>query len=95
MPISIAPLDRRAVMGRIAWPAGSAATAVLLPVSLLEAGEVCAAVATPQYPDPCGDWTVDDMCSAYPPYACDIRRGTLRHAPLTAQVAPADQAWVA
>ncbi|HUG73012.1 MAG TPA: hypothetical protein VMK82_06300 [Steroidobacteraceae bacterium] len=95
MSLSIAPLDRRAFMCRVVWTAGSAVTAALLPVSLLEAGEVCAAVATPQYPDPCGDWTVDDMCSAYPPYAYDIRPGTLRHAPLTAQVAAADQAWVA
>jgi hypothetical protein len=95
MPVPLASLDRRAFIGSIACSAGSAAAAVMLPVSVLEAGEVCVAVGTPHYPDPCADWTLDDMCTAYPPYAFDIRRGTLRRASISAQVAAADEAWVA
>jgi hypothetical protein len=95
MPVSTETLDRRAFIGHIACSAAGAAAAVLLPVSLLEAGEVCATVGSPQYPDPCGDWTVDDMCSSYPPYAFNICPATHRHAPMSAPVAAVDQAWVA
>jgi hypothetical protein len=56
-------LDRRAFLNRVAVSVGGVAIAAALPVSLLQASPVCAAR------DPCGDWTVDDMCGAYPPYA--------------------------
>lgn len=84
---------RRGFLIRIAATAGGATAASLLPVSLLQAGEVCAAVATPGYADPCGDWTLDDMCSAYPPYAFDIRRGAARNAAPAAPIAPVDAMW--
>ena len=59
-----APLDRRAFLGRVAVSVGGVAIASTLPVSLLEASPAaCTAF------DPCGDWTLDDMCGAYPPYA--------------------------
>lgn len=88
-------LDRRSFMGRIALSAGGAAAASVLPVSLLQAREVCAAVAAPGHPDSCGDWTLDDICTAYPPYASDIRRSSVPHAEPTAEVAEADRMWVA
>lgn len=74
------PLDRRAFLGRIALSVGGVAVASALPVSLLEASpSVCTAF------DPCGDWTVDDMCGAYPPYAfrrdADQPRDARREAP--------------
>jgi hypothetical protein len=55
--------DRRRFLGRIALSVGGIAVATALPVSLLQASPACLAY------DPCGDWTLDDMCSAYPPYA--------------------------
>jgi hypothetical protein len=56
-------LDRRAFLNRVALSVGGVAVASALPVSLLQASPACLAS------DPCGDWTVDDMCTAYPPYA--------------------------
>lgn len=65
-------IDRRAFLGRIVVTAGGVAIGAALPVSLLEASPACLPL------DPCGDWTVDDMCLAYPPYAfrrdSDVRR---------------------
>jgi hypothetical protein len=59
-----ATLDRRAFLGRFALSVGGVAVSAALPVSLLEASPAaCMAF------DPCGDWTLDDMCGAYPPYA--------------------------
>jgi hypothetical protein len=57
-------LDRRAFLGRVALSVGGVAVASALPVSLLEASPAACG-----FQDPCGDWTVDDMCNAYPPYA--------------------------
>lgn len=88
-------LDRRSFLGRIAISAAGASAASVLPVSLLQAREVCAAVAPRGYPDPCGDWMLDDICNAYPPYASDIRRSPVLHAMPTAALADADRMWVA
>jgi hypothetical protein len=55
--------DRRRFLGQVALSVGGIAVASALPVSLLQAGPACMAH------DPCGDWTLDDMCGAYPPYA--------------------------
>lgn len=89
------PMDRRNFLGSIVVTAGGAAVTALVPVSLLEAREACAAVAVGGHADPCGDWTLDDMCNAYPPYAFDIRRAVAPHVPATAPVADADRQWVA
>ena len=56
-------LDRRAFLNRVAVSIGGIVVGAAMPVSLLQASPVCSAF------DPCGDWTVDDMCGAYPPYA--------------------------
>lgn len=93
-------LDRRSFLGRIAVSAGGATAASMLPVSmlpvsLLQAREVGAAVAAPGYPESSGDWTLDDICNAYPPYASIITRSPVPHAGPTAEVAAADRMWVA
>jgi len=87
------PMDRRRFLGSIVVTAGGAAVTSLAPVSLLQARQAGAAVAACGYADPCGDWTVDDMCNAYPPYAFDIRRAVAPHVPAVA-VADADRQWV-
>jgi hypothetical protein len=89
------PMDRRTFMGRIVVSASGAGVACLLPASLLQAGEACALVGASSWPDPCGDWTLDDICNAYPPYAFDIRRSVTTQAPLQALVADIDRLWVA
>lgn len=93
-------MDRRSFMGRIAITAGGGVAASVLPASLLQAGEssarvmTAACVATPRHPDSCGDWTLDDMCNAYPGYAYDVSPATPQ--PLqAADVADIDRMWVA
>lgn len=56
--------ERRAFLQRVVVSVGGVVVASALPVSMLEASPVCLAA------DPCGDWTLDDQWSAYPPYAC-------------------------
>ena len=59
------PLEpaRRAFLSQVMLSVGGIAVASALPVSMLQASPVCIAR------DLCGDWQLDDMCSAYPPYA--------------------------
>ena len=74
-------LDRRRFLGQVTLTVGGVAFSG---VSLLE--------AAPAYADPCGDWTVDDMCGAYPPYAFDT--GAARPHTVPAQGAGADRYWI-
>lgn len=92
-------MDRRNFMGRIAISAGGGIAASVLPSFLLQAGEASArvataCVATPLYPDGCGDWKLDDICNAYPGYAYDVRRGSAAPAAMT-DAADVDRMWVA
>jgi hypothetical protein len=89
------PMDRRRFLGSVVVTAGGSAITALVPVSLLRAREASAAIAACSCADPCGDWTVDDMCNAYPPYAFDIRRAVAPHVPAASRVAEADRPWVA
>jgi hypothetical protein len=95
-----APMDRRSFIGRIAISAGGGLATSVLPASLLHAGEaasdvISACVATPPCLDSCGDWTLDDMCSAYPGYSYDVRGAGVSEPPLLAGVADVDRMWVA
>jgi hypothetical protein len=92
--MSSKPMDRRTFMGSIAVTAGGGVAASLLPVSLLQAGEITPGVATPRYPDPCGDWTLDDMCSAYPGYSFDFRGPEARQVAEIRGFAAIDRMWV-
>lgn len=84
-------LDRRTFLGRVSITVGGVAVAAVLPVSLLQAAPARLACAVH---DPCGDWTVDDMCAAYPPYSFRIDSGVPRSGRISAQVAAVDQNWV-
>jgi hypothetical protein len=92
--MSSKPMDRRTFMGRVAVTASGGVAVSLLPVSLLQAGEVAAGIAMPAGPDRCGDWTLDDICNAYPGYAYDYRRTAAPRVPLAAAVADVDRMWV-
>lgn len=89
------PIDRRGFLGGIVVTAGGAVVTALVPASLLQAREAGAVLAACRFADPCGDWTVDDMCTAYPPYAFDIPRAVAPHVPDAAPAAEADRQWVA
>jgi hypothetical protein len=85
-------LDRRSFLGGVTLTVGGAVVTSLLPVSLLQAAP--AAGLACGYQDPCGDWTVDDMCGAYPPYAFRVDTGIPHAGRMTAHVEPVDQMWV-
>lgn len=76
--------DRRRFLGQVTMSFGGVTLAAIAPLSLLE--------AAPAYADPCGDWTVDDMCGAYPPYAFDT--GASRPHTVPAPGAGADHYWI-
>jgi hypothetical protein len=56
--------ERRSFLGKVVVSVGGIAAGSLLPASLLQASPACIAAT-----DLCGDWTLDDICTAYPPYA--------------------------
>ena len=86
-------LDRRAFLGRVTVTVGGIAVAALAPVSLLQASETSRFPACVMH-DPCGDWQLDDMCAAYPPYSFHVAPAVPQSGSLTAQVEPIDRAWV-
>jgi len=87
--------NRRRFLGQVTLSAGGVLLAGLAPVSLLEASPAACLVHASVYPDACGDWTVDDMCSAYPPYAFDTGPSTPHTVANFDGVAGADRHWVA
>jgi hypothetical protein len=81
-------LDRRQFLGSVGFVAGSAALGSSLPVSLLQAATpVCAA-------DACGDWQLDDICIAYPPYSMPMKSAVCA-ATAIADFDPIDSHWIA
>jgi hypothetical protein len=85
-------LNRRAFLGQMSLSMGGVAVATLAPISLLEAAPMCAVSA--ELADPCGDWTVDDMCMAYPPYAFAVPPAPAHTQPMTTGVSDIDRYWV-
>jgi hypothetical protein len=87
--------ERRRFLGQMTLTAGGLVLAGFAPVSLLQAAPVACLVDASMYPDPCGDWNVDDMCSAYPPYAFNTGPSTPHTVGYVDTVAGADHHWVA
>jgi hypothetical protein len=86
--------SRRFFLGQMTLTVGGTAVAALLPASLLQAAPSCDAGPQVAYPDPCGDWRLDDMCSAYPPYTFRVHRGYAQHRPIHHLAADIDRDWV-
>ncbi len=90
--------DRRQFLGQLTLAVGGialsgASLARIAPGSLLAAAPACLVDAA-AYPDACGDWTVDDMCGAYPPYAFDTRAARPHSVPLAGDGVAADHHWI-
>lgn len=90
--------DRRRFLNSASLSVAGVAVGSLVPVSLLQAAPLCVApgmTAAAGFADPCGDWQLDDICLAYPPYA--FRTGAAR--PHTRPTAAADHGadwhWIA
>ncbi|HXC60080.1 MAG TPA: hypothetical protein VN645_12235 [Steroidobacteraceae bacterium] len=64
--------SRRQFLGRVTYTIGGV-TLASCPVSLLQAAPSACLVDAKAWPDACGDWQLDDICLAYPPYAMAAR----------------------
>jgi hypothetical protein len=85
--------DRRRFLGQVTLSLGGVALGGLVPVSLLEAAPAACLVDASIYPDPCGDWQLDDMCGAYPPYAFNTGPARAHTLPSDFE-AGADRHWI-
>ena len=84
--------DRRLFLTRASWIVGGVAVGGMAPLSLLQTAPAACYVNAGLYPDACGDWTVDHVCTAWPPYSYDISPSRTLHQPL--QAADVDRHWV-
>jgi hypothetical protein len=82
---------RRTFLMQSGWIVGGAAVAAAWPVSLLAATPSACLVDASHYPDACGDWTVDHVCSHWPPYAFDT--GAARPHTVASNVNDAGADW--
>ena len=87
-------MDRRQFLGNFSITIGGTTLAGLLPASLLQAATPAACLVNASaWPDPCGDWQLDDICNAYPPYAMHLRPAVAAAA-LLLEAEPVDRHWV-
>lgn len=87
-------LPRRQFLGQVTLSFAGVALGSLAPVSLLQAAPAACLVDASAWPDACGDWQLDDMCNAYPPYAEPVRPAAVGVTPPAAHAA-IDAHWVA
>lgn len=85
---------RRRFLGQVTLSVGGVALANFAQASLLVAPASCVQVAA-GFSDPCGDWTLDDMCGAYPPYAFHTGSAVPHSRPADVLRGGADWHWVA
>jgi len=95
MKYQAAKLLRREFLGRVSITVGGTALAAMLPASLLQAATPTAClVNAAAWPDPCGDWQLDDVFMAYPPYSLHPAAAVPASHAMSANVAAIDQHWV-
>lgn len=85
--------ERRRFLGGMSLSLAGVAAGGLVPASLLQAAPQCAALAA-GHADPCGDWQLDDICLAYPPYAFRTGEVPAHTQPAAAAAHGADWHWV-
>jgi hypothetical protein len=89
---AIQSFDRRAFLLQ-SMTVGGVMVAGALPASLLAATPSACLVDASRYPDTCGDWTVDHVCSHWPPYAYDTGAARPNTLPQGADRTGADWHW--
>jgi hypothetical protein len=87
-------MQRRQFLEHVTITVGGAALGAMLPVSLLQARSSACLVNAAAYPDACGDWQLDDICLAYPPYALPMQAAVPATSAMSAVVEPIDSQWV-
>jgi hypothetical protein len=86
-------IERRRFLGGISLSFAGVAAGSMVPVSLLKAAPQCAVLAIGAT-DPCGDWQLDDICLAYPPYAFRTGAMPAHTRPAALDACGADWHWV-
>jgi hypothetical protein len=86
-------MGRRTFLTQAGWCVSGAALSGAIPSALFAVTPGACYVNAAAYPDTCGDWTVDHVCSAWPPYSFDTGPAPPHTSPLQAAVL-ADQYWV-
>jgi hypothetical protein len=87
-------LPRRDFLGKVTVTAGGMALSGLLPATLLQAAAPAACLVDARaWPDPCGDWRLDDVFTAYPPYSLHPAAAVPAATAISADVA-VDRHWV-
>jgi hypothetical protein len=81
---------RRAFLGKVTVSVGGVTLGGLLPASLLQAAPAACLVDAARFSDPCGDWQLDDVFTAYPPYSLHPASPVPREARIGAGVDPVD-----
>jgi hypothetical protein len=85
-------MQRREFLLQSGWMLAGLAVSAAFPASLLAATPAACYVDASRYPDACGDWTVDHVCSHWPPYTFDTGAARPHTQPL--DVAAIDRHWV-
>ncbi|MEO6078553.1 MAG: hypothetical protein ABIQ86_02080 [Steroidobacteraceae bacterium] len=86
MKATACDMDRRSFLGSVSFVAGGAALSSWLPISLVQAAPACVT-------DACGDWQLDDICIAYPPYSLHMKSAVC-HATVHPEFEPVDSHWI-
>jgi hypothetical protein len=86
--------SRRRFLGQVTLTVGGIAVSGFAQASLLEAC-LAPAVMASGYVDPCGDWQLDDIFAAYPPYAFATGAAVPHTRPAAMAHTGADWHWLA
>jgi hypothetical protein len=86
--------ERRAFLMQGSWLVGGLTLSSSFAGSLLAGTTGACLVNAALYPDPCGDWTVDHVCAAWPPYAFHTGPAQPHNSPLNASMADVDRHWL-
>lgn len=88
-------LPRREFLGKVGVTVGGMSVAAWLPVSLLQGATPSSCLVNASaWPDPCGDWQLDDVFTAYPPYSLHPAAAAPPAHAWNADSAAIDQHWV-
>jgi hypothetical protein len=86
--------ERRTFIVQGSWLMGGLTLSGAFAGSLLAGTSGACLVNAKHYPDACGDWTVDHVCAAWPPYSFHTGPAQPHNAPLSVAVADVDRYWL-
>jgi hypothetical protein len=94
MQHDVANPPRREFLGKVTISIGGVTLGGLLPAALLQAAPPACLVDASRHADPCGDWQLDDVFTAYPPYSLHPAHPLPREPAMCVGADPVDRHWV-